>query len=123
MRHTSCRVHAAPAQGCLAYGDHEPKERALAAIPGAPASHGIPVTGDPGPPPAPAPPIRRGCHIHVAGTTWMWHPRLMTWHGRCQSDEGPRSRVHVPPHRSTKPSGVELQQHERGIHGGQLTGT
>jgi len=30
-----------------------------------------------------------GCHIHVAGTAWMWHPRLTIWCGRFQSDQSP----------------------------------
>jgi hypothetical protein len=40
-----------------------------AATPDAPAFRDVPVTGDPSPPPPVAPWIRRGCRVHVAGTT------------------------------------------------------
>ena len=52
----------------------------------------------PGPPPGPAPRIRRGCHSHVAGTTWLGHPRLngarrarITSHGSVLEAQGPGS--------------------------------
>jgi len=50
--------------------------------------------------------IRRGCPSHVAGTTWMWHPRRnspgRTWYGpygRCRSDARPVWRLRGGPPR------------------------
>jgi hypothetical protein len=80
-------------QGRLTSADPGQAGRAPALPPGVAARPGSAVTGDTLPPPRSARPIRRGCPSHVAETTWMWHPRLMTWYGRGQSYEYPFSRM------------------------------